>query len=513
MKLRHKLPLAFGAAVLLTAAGGSFGIFELNRAASTYARTIDVDYANERLASDMLLAFKTQVQDWKDVLLKGHDPQALSHYWTAFEQQEQKVDDKAKALAALLPQGQTRKLLQDFQKAHADLGVAYRQGLGDFAAAYYDPIAGDKAAKGIEQEPEEIAARLERQIVASATDAAAGAHAEQERATLASLVLMIVVCAVGGTAGYFLSHQITGKLGGEPEDATMLAREIAVGNLSAAVATSPSDTQSLMAAMQKMQESLTRIVESVRANSDSVSTASAEIAAGNKDLSQRTEMQASNLQQTSASMETLAATVERNAHAATQAAQLAASASSAAAKGGEVIAQVTTTMNAISESSAKIGNIIGVIDGIAFQTNILALNAAVEAARAGEQGRGFAVVASEVRSLAQRSAMAASEIKSLIGGSIERVENGSSLVSEAVSAIDDIVAQVRNVAGLIAEISAATTEQTTEIAEVRDAVLQLDRATQQNSALVEQSAAASEGLRGQAAQLVDAVKMFKLARA
>jgi methyl-accepting chemotaxis protein len=268
----------------------------------------------------------------------------------------------------------------------------------------------------------------------------------------------------------------------------------------------------MLRSMQRMQSSLVRIVGAVRQSSDSIATGSAEIANGNADLSQRTEEQAANLEQTAASMEELTSTVRNNADTARQAAALANAASAAAVQGGSVVSQVVATMQDISTASNKITDIIGVIDGIAFQTNILALNAAVEAARAGEQGRGFAVVAAEVRTLAQRSANAAKEIKGLISNSAEKVEAGTRLVGEAGQSMEGIVAQVRKVNDLIEEISHATGEQTTGISQVGDAVNQLDQVTQQNAALVEQSAAAAESLKHQAAQLAEVVSVFKLGR-
>ena len=266
----------------------------------------------------------------------------------------------------------------------------------------------------------------------------------------------------------------------------------------------------LLQAMQDMQASLSRIVSEVRGNAEGVATASAQIAQGNQDLSQRTEEQASALEETAASMEQLGATVKQNADNARQANQLAQGASTVALKGGEVVGQVVRTMKGINDSSKKIADIISVIDGIAFQTNILALNAAVEAARAGEQGRGFAVVASEVRSLAGRSADAAKEIKSLITASVERVEQGSALVDQAGATMTEIVSSIKRVTDIMGEISAASTEQSQGVAQVGEAVGQMDQVTQQNAALVEESAAAAESLKVQAQQLVQAVAVFKL---
>jgi len=296
--------------------------------------------------------------------------------------------------------------------------------------------------------------------------------------------------------------------------ATVAATTIAKGDLSAQIDRSRTDEIGrVLAAMAAMQDALGRTVGSVRASADSVATASAQIAQGNQDLSQRTEEQASALEQTAASMEELGSTVKQNADNAKQANQLALSASSVAVKGGEVVGQVVDTMKGINDSSKRIADIISVIDGIAFQTNILALNAAVEAARAGEQGRGFAVVAGEVRNLAQRSAEAAKEIKGLITASVERVEQGTALVDQAGATMAEIVSSIKRVTDIMGEISAASTEQSSGVAQVGEAVSQMDQATQQNAALVEQSAAAAESLKQQAQQLVQAVAVFKLAQA
>ncbi|MEA3395592.1 MAG: methyl-accepting chemotaxis protein [Pseudomonadota bacterium] len=295
------------------------------------------------------------------------------------------------------------------------------------------------------------------------------------------------------------------------DQANELAARIAQGDLSAHIDTSRGDEfGTLMKSLARMNESLARMVQQVRQSTDSIATASAEIATGNHDLSVRTEQTSSNLQTTAAAMEELTSTVQHSADNARQASQLAASASSVAQKGGTVVQQVVSTMEEINTSSKKISDIIGVIDGIAFQTNILALNAAVEAARAGEQGRGFAVVAGEVRSLAGRSAEAAKEIKGLINTSVEKVESGTQLVTDAGSTMNDIVQSVRRVADVIGEITAASSEQSAGISQVNNSIANLDQMTQQNAALVEQSAAAAQSMREQADQLAQAVAVFKV---
>jgi methyl-accepting chemotaxis protein len=326
------------------------------------------------------------------------------------------------------------------------------------------------------------------------------------------------IMAAGGIAAVLaiaiallITRSLVKQLGGEPDYAADVAKRIAGGDLTQQVALKANDTTSLLAAMKGMQDTLGNVVGQIRESTDAVGTASREIAQGNADLSQRTEEQASSLEETAASMEELTSTVKQNADNARQANQLAASASEVAAKGGAVVGEVVSTMDAISASSKKIADIISVIDGIAFQTNILALNAAVEAARAGEQGRGFAVVASEVRNLAQRSAGAAKEIKELITDSVGKVDSGTKLVADAGNTMAEVVASVKRVTDIMAEITAASLEQSSGIEQVNQAIVQMDQVTQQNAALVEESAAAAESMEEQAKQLSTVVAVFKVA--
>jgi methyl-accepting chemotaxis protein len=333
------------------------------------------------------------------------------------------------------------------------------------------------------------------------------------RQDLLLAAVLLGVIGIGLTVGIILIvRNIERSIGGEPEQAAEVARRIAAGNLDVDVVTRAGDQASLLYAMKTMRDNLAGIVGRVRASTDTIATASNEIAAGNLDLSSRTEQQASSLEETAASMEELTSTVKQTADNARHANELALSASQIAQQGGSVVGQVVGTMTAINESSKKIVDIISVIDGIAFQTNILALNAAVEAARAGEQGRGFAVVASEVRNLAQRSAAAAKEIKGLIGDSVEKVDAGARLVDQAGTTMGSIVESVERVATIIGEIMNATQEQTAGIGEINEAVTQMDHVTQQNAALVEEAAAASESMQEQAAKLAEVVSVFKLDR-
>jgi len=390
----------------------------------------------------------------------------------------------------------------------------------------YAPIAKDIVGLALQGQQEQAIARLTKECMPLLTEVIAhleaytaqnheravttAAQAQADYTSARTLLLGIGLAALASGVGIAiaLSRSITRPIG----EAVRVAEAVSSGDLTSRVEVRGRDEAAqLLAALKAMNESLQRVVSAVREGSDSISTASSEIATGNQDLSARTEQTASNLQQTASSMEQLTGTVKQTADSARTANQLASSAQSSAAKGGEVVSQVVTTMEDINASSKKIADIIGVIDGIAFQTNILALNAAVEAARAGEQGRGFAVVAGEVRNLAQRSAQAAKEIKDLIGASVEKVESGTRLVADAGHTMGEIVANVQRVSDIIGEITAAAAEQSDGIGQVNGAVTNLDQMTQQNAALVEQSAAAAQSLKEQAGRLAQAIGAFRLA--
>ncbi|NIF58518.1 methyl-accepting chemotaxis protein [Enterobacter sp. Ap-916] len=322
------------------------------------------------------------------------------------------------------------------------------------------------------------------------------------------LIITIISAVIGSLIAWSIGRAVKGQLGGEPVYAVSVAKQVSEGQLNTAVELKQGDTRSLLAAMDEMRSRLLGVVREVRDSSHSISVGASEIAAGSTDLSQRTEEQAASLQETAASMEQMSQTIQQNAETVRTATRLANSASETATQSGNAVNNLVLTMREISESSQKIGDIISVIDGIAFQTNILALNAAVEAARAGESGRGFAVVAGEVRSLAQRSASAASEIKALIEDSMRTVTKGSDMVSSAGTTIDDLVQQSHRVAGLISEIGVTTEEQGQGIAQINVAITQLDQVTQQNAALVEESASAAESLSDQATRLVQLMSIF-----
>jgi methyl-accepting chemotaxis protein len=342
-------------------------------------------------------------------------------------------------------------------------------------------------------------------------DAANDSSEAYHSAVTTMLLLAAVAIAVGVSSALLVTRSLLKQLGGEPTEAADVARRIADGDLTVDVHVKPNDRASLMLAMRDMRDKLAAIVAEVRAGTETIATAAAQVSSGNLDLSARTEQQAGSLEETASSMEELTSTVRQNADNAQQANTMAVSASEVAQKGGQIVADVVGTMDAITASAKKIVDIISVIDGIAFQTNILALNAAVEAARAGEQGRGFAVVAGEVRNLAHRAASAAKEIKVLIDDSVQKVGAGSTLVGEAGVTMDDIVGRVKGVTDIMTEISAASREQSSGIEQVNQAISQMDQVTQQNAALVEEASAASQSMQDQAAKLAELVGMFKLA--
>ncbi len=507
MKLVTKLTLVIAGGLVAAVVAGGIGLAVMQSAVATYAGEVQAMNAAARDVAQVRSDFQTQVQEWKNVLLRGGDAKQLDRYWNGFQKSEASVKDAVARLAKELPQGASRDLLVQFEQAHARMGAGYRQGLEAFKAANFDAAAGDEAVKGMDREPNRtLAATIETLSDEAAAVAARADRSAQRALMLASLGMLLTGVAVVVGAAVYVRVSMR-----RLRDAAEAADRVAQGDLTRPIEPQGNDELTQVAqALLKMQHSLARIVGTVRGNAESVATASSQIAQGNLDLSQRTEEQASALEETASSMEELSTTVRQNADNARQAHQLVQGASSVAARGGEVVGQAVHTMQGISERAQKMSDIIGVIDGIAFQTNILALNAAVEAARAGEQGRGFAVVAGEVRHLAQRSAQAAKEIKLLITDSIDSVEQGATLVHRAGETMQEVVQSVRRVSDIIGEISSASSEQSAGVAQVSQAVTQMDQATQQNAALVEESAAAADSLQRQAQALVQAVAFFRL---
>nr|AGE14122.1 methyl-accepting chemotaxis sensory transducer [uncultured prokaryote]AGF34097.1 methyl-accepting chemotaxis sensory transducer [uncultured bacterium DX-1A-14] len=505
--LRTRLSAAFGVVLCLAVGSGLIGIYRLNLACRAYEQVIDGGYADNRATAEMEIAFKFQVQDWKDALLRGKNPALLAASWADFERREQEVDDWAQRLKGALPAGRARDLVDQFAQAHTVMGARYRKALEAFKASGCDPAIGDAAVRGMDRAPTELLQRARERILAATRVSVDRAKAEAARTTEVAVVLMALAVVLGIVASNFLSRSIT-----EPIiHAVHVAEAVAAGDLTTEVeGGGGGEAGRLLAALRSMNENLRRVVGEVRESVESVATASGQIAAGNHDLSGRTEQQASSLQQTAAFIEQLAGAVRQTAGNADQENVLTTSASEAMDKGIAAVARVVATMEQINQASAKVAEITNIIDGIAFQTNILALNAAVEAARAGEQGRGFAVVAGEVRSLAQRSAEAACEIKGVVADSVQKTAAGSGLVDDAGSSMSEIALHIRRAHDLIGEIRDAAREQSSGIGQVSTAVSEMDQITQQNAALVEESAAAASSLKEQADSLTHAVAVFKL---
>ncbi|MDC8771229.1 methyl-accepting chemotaxis protein [Roseateles albus] len=510
-KISTKLVAAFCAVALIGAALGAFALFNMKRINDADTRLYErelvglslIKEANaQRLQAlvavrDTLLATDAQERDQALALMS----EARKKYADLLEQAAKlSTSDKGRAALADL-----RALSEKDQQIAQDLVKRIQATDLSGSNESIKFIKSDVTPHGIQVDRALTALSQLKEVEAKAVSDGNDALYENSRNITVTLILLGVAAGVG--LGLAISRHVTAPLA----HAAAGARAMSEGDMTQDLSVSGKDeTSQLLQALDEMRRRLQGIVSSVRENSESVATGSGQIAQGNADLSQRTEEQASALEETAATMDELSSTVRNNADNAKQANQLALSASTVAQQGGAVVGEVVETMKGINDSSKKISDIISVIDGIAFQTNILALNAAVEAARAGEQGRGFAVVASEVRSLAQRSAEAAKEIKTLINASVERVELGTALVDKAGVTMTEIVGSIRRVADIVGEISAASSEQSSGIAQVGEAITQMDKVTQQNAALVEESAAAAESLRQQADQLVQVVAVFKL---
>jgi len=508
MNLSRKVPLAFAMALLLTLAAGLGGLWAVGRSLDIFHAEVQQQVAHERAVAAIAQHFKTQVQEWKNVLLRGADAAALDKHWTAFVQEEKAVADGAAWLRSDLGETHLQALLDRFLTAHRKMASGYREGLEKFKAAGQQPQAGDQAVRGADREPSQLLEALEREIATLSAATASNAYAAGQRAAGWSLALMLLAALLGVIIGVLLSRAVVRPL----MHAIDMAAEVARGNLARTIRAAGRDELArLLQALAHMQGQLRQLVSEVRGNAEGVAMASAEIAQGNSDLAARTEAQAAALQQTASSVGQLSETLRGNAEHAKQASQLAQVANEVAERGGQAVGQVVQTMQDIAGDSHRIADVTGVIDAIAFQTNILALNAAVEAAKVGEHGRGFAVVASEVRGLAQRSADAAREIKQLIQASAERVARGDAQASQAGATMNEVVGAIHRVTALVAEISRASDAQSSSLYQVSEAIDRMDQGTQQNSALVEETSAAAESLKGQADQLVATVGVFKLA--
>ncbi len=506
----QRLGAVLGLVLLISFGGSALGYWALYKVAVESELIYQDSLVAERAASDWYRNITNGVNRTSAIAVSA-DASLADFFAAGAAESTKQSGELQKQLETLMTSSEEKAMF-------ASLSEARKAYLGARDAVTAAKKGGDaEGAKQLfESKFQPAAAQFQEQIKAivqlqrEQLDAAAK-RIESNNSTARTGLIVFALCAaaVGAGLALWLTRSITGPL----QEAVGAAEAIANFDLSHPIPAGGADeTGQLLNSLRLMQASLLKLIGEVRSSTDSISTASAEIATGNHDLSARTEQTASNLQQAAASMMQLTGTVKQTAESASTADQLAGSAADVAQRGGTVVGQVVSTMEEISHSSRRIGDIIGTIDGIAFQTNILALNAAVEAARAGEQGRGFAVVASEVRSLAQRSAEAAREIKSLIGASVERVESGTRLVQDAGSTMGEIVASVQRVSHIIGEISASAREQSDGIHQINAAVTQLDQMTQQNAALVEESAAAAESLRDQSSRLAEAIGVFRLER-
>ena len=517
LSISRKLTLAFSLLVAILMGASVLSVVSLSQSQRDFDSFVSDEFSRGGLARDVRAAASARAVAARNlILLNG--PEDVKAETAAVKAAHERVQERLAMLQKAVTNtkevsSDERTLLDKLTKLEAQ----------------YGPVALDIVDKALAGKKDEATLKMNeqcqpllKQLISTTTEysrliAASGAKgikqsAENFRSKRLMLIASSLAAIVAAIAlATLINRSLMRSLGADPLELSAAAKRVSSGNLGPVPGSANAPANSVLASLGEMQTALASIVSSVRTSATSIEAGSQEIATGNTDLSHRTEQQASNLQQSASSMEEMTATVKQNSDTAQQASQLASSARQAAEHGGSVVGQVVTTMNEITASSRKIADIISVIDGIAFQTNILALNAAVEAARAGEQGRGFAVVAGEVRTLAQRSAQAAKEIKSLIEASVEKVETGSALVNTAGSAMTEIVGEVSRVADLIGEISAATREQTSGINHIGSAVAQLDQSTQQNAALVEEMAAAASTLNQQAHALVTSVAVFSLA--
>jgi methyl-accepting chemotaxis protein len=508
LNIGKRLAIGFALTLAMAVLIAVVGIARVNSGAASTAQVLAEPLAKERLISEWNMQVFGAVRRTA-AIVKSSDAALGPFFKEDAAQTGKRSAELLKQIEPLIVAGDEKALfdrITEQRKAYSsarDEAVKAKAGGDQELAVRILDERFTPTAKAYQESMQQLVAMQATQIAATARTI--GEHAKGSETLIGTLALFSVL--LGALASWSLTRGIVRPI----REAVQLAETVASGDLTRRIdASSRDETGALLRALRHMNDSLVQIVTEVRGGTDTIAGASGEIAAGNLDLSSRTEQQAASLEETAASMEQLTGTVRQNADNARQANQLAITASNVAIEGGSVVGQVITTMGSINESSRKIVDIIGVIDGIAFQTNILALNAAVEAARAGEQGRGFAVVASEVRNLAQRSAAAAKEIKVLIGDSVDKVDLGAKLVDQAGATMEQVVESIRRVTDIMAEITHATQEQTGGIEQVNQAIGLMDEATQQNAALVEESAAAASSMQEQAAKLAQVVGVFKL---
>ncbi len=508
LKIATRLALGFSLILLVMFLMNMLGLTNMGAMVRSVKGVASESLVKERLMSDWARTIHVAVQRTKAVVL-SNDPSLGDAFAKEAAASSQQSSELLKRIEAMLQSDQEKALLADIQKARANF-LAARDAIYKAKREGRADEVGRLFTQQFEPETQRFLDAVQKMLDLQRTniDAALGqVEVGYGETRLAVVIATLLALVAGGAVGWWIARSITRPL----DEAVRVARAVASNDLTSQIADGGGDeTGQMLQALRQMNDNLVQITGRVREGADQIAVAAREIDSGNQDLSSRTERQASALQQTAASIEELTSAVRQNADSARQATQLAAQASQVAGDGGQAVADVVQTMGAIDASSRRIADIIGVIDGIAFQTNILALNAAVEAARAGEQGRGFAVVASEVRALAQRSAEAAKDIKTLIGDSVAKVDQGSQQVAQAGRTMETVVDSIRRVADIMGEISAATVEQSSGIEQVSQAIGQMDQVTQQNAALVEEAAAATGSLKSQAAILAELVAQFRL---
>jgi methyl-accepting chemotaxis protein len=510
LKVGTRLAAGFSMVLVLLMLIVGIAYWRLHNVSNVLATMMDVVLVKERLADEW--ASKTNANGARTAIVaESLDPERQKQVQSTIMETSARISEIQKALDAFDKSAEERAIFEQIGERRKSY-IAARE------AVFKEKSVSEENARQLirtKLEPalNDYVMMIEKMVSYHAASTAKMAEqitnaAQSSQRFLIGLGGLAVLLGIG--VAYAISRSVRTQLGGEPAYAVRIADRIAAGDLSGTVAVAHDDGESLLYAMKKMQSELAQVIVEVRTGTDTIAGASGQIAIGNQDLSARTERQAAALEQTASSMVQLISTVRKNADNARQANDLATSASEVASKGGTVVSQVVDTMGTINESSKKIADIVSVIDGIAFQTNILALNAAVEAARAGEQGKGFAVVASEVRNLAQRSAAAAKEIKSLIESSVEKVDVGSKLVDQAGATMREIVESIARVTGIMGEITIASAEQAAGIEQVNQAIGHMDETTQQNAALVEEAAAAAQSMQEQARKLAQVVSQFQL---
>nr|WP_274518132.1 methyl-accepting chemotaxis protein [Dickeya zeae] len=509
MKLNTMIGAGFAVVIIIGFLVATFGKTQLRELSS------DIQLLSQNRIVKLLL-----IQSYKDnmiVVTNSVRNMVMLTDVTKMSQERKKIDENVEKNASIInklksmssdPTGQ--QLINNLANVRPDAVAALSKAIA-LAQSNRNEEARNVILNEMQPAQDKLIAAIDAIVTyqkTATTDLADSAENLADNAGNTMFILAIVAMLIGALISWLITRHVKGTLGGEPAEATRIARQIAQGNLSLAIPLQANDNHSLLAALEMMRRSLSHIVDQVRQSSYAIAMGTSEIASGTNDLSQRTEEQAASLQQTAASMEQISNAVSHNVEIVHHVTELANNANSTAGKGNDVVNNVISVMNDINSSSQKIVDIIQLIDSIAFQTNILALNAGVEAARAGEEGKGFAVVASEVRSLAQHAASAAHDIKTLITESVQKIETGADLVNNAGSTMSDILQQTKQVAELIGEIALSTSEQQLGISQINTAVAQLDQVTHQNAALVEESATATDSLNHQAAHLVDVIKVF-----